>query len=121
MANYENIRSYAEFAHTAAAHGGVEPYINLIAKTFYERGLRDRQSIDILHAATLFAGGIIVCGVGRARLKQIKKHIEMQLDHRDFEESLVRHTTLEELLLSETERQRKLATSEKVNKVYMLS
>lgn len=32
MANYENIKPYAEFAHVAAQHGGIEKYLSMMAE-----------------------------------------------------------------------------------------
>lgn len=65
MANYENIRPYAEFSHTAAMNGGVDNYLNSIAQNSYSLGVMEGKSIA--YANSLITGGILLavsaCGM----------------------------------------------------------
>ena len=46
MANYGNIKPYADFAHAAAQNGGVQNYLNRIADSNYKLGVMDEQSTE---------------------------------------------------------------------------
>jgi hypothetical protein len=50
MSNYENIKPYADFAHTAAQHGGVDNYLNQIADSNYSLGVMNEKRKDDLKA-----------------------------------------------------------------------
>lgn len=80
MANYENIRPYAEFSHTAAMNGGVDNYLNSIAQDSYSLGVMNGECIAYTNSA--IAGGIMLaitaCGMLYRRYKQ--KYI---VDERD--------------------------------------
>ena len=56
MANYENIKPYAEFAHVAAQHGGVHEYMNQIAEYNYSLGAM--QGASDAYMTSFVVGGI---------------------------------------------------------------
>lgn len=60
MANYENIRPYAELVHTAAAYGGVESYLNQISKESYELGVMHAN--EVYATQSLIVGGLLLAG-----------------------------------------------------------
>ena len=60
MANYKNIKPYADFAHTAAVHGGVSSYLNEIESASYDNGYDDGAVDTIKGISLLLIGGIAI-------------------------------------------------------------
>lgn len=76
MANYENIKPYAEFAHEAAQHGGVDNYLNDIAEANQELGILDEKNTEGWKALLVAAVALGLWEGGKAALHGIKKHLE---------------------------------------------
>ncbi len=105
MANYENIRPYAEFAHTAALRGGVEKYLNQIANTNYQLGVMDARSMMIqqLLVAGGMLGALCVGGLLRTRYKQkaqVARRNELQQKRDEAFEAIVQREREAELYKS---------------------
>ncbi len=74
MSNYNNIKPYNEFNHTAATHGGVEKYIDELKKASYSSGRIDERA-SLLWKIPLAAGiGIGLWEAGKACVNHVKKH-----------------------------------------------
>lgn len=72
MANYNNIKPYAEFAHKAAQHGGVENYLNEIKESNYELGVMDERSTE---GAKVAAASLLVLLVWEKVVKPVYRKI----------------------------------------------
>ena len=72
MANYENIKPYADFAHTAAQHKGVENYLKELTDSSYKLGVMDERSTECRKGFILAAGVLIVWEAGKAAIRGIK-------------------------------------------------
>lgn len=75
MPNYENIRPYAEFAHEAAQHGGVDSYLNQMTESSYALGIMEERSTESWKAFMLTAGVIIIWEAGKAAVYYGKRCI----------------------------------------------
>lgn len=87
MANYENIRPYAEFNHTAAQHGGVQSYMAQVADANYELGVMDEKATEgfkglLVAGATLalWEGGKWVYRKGKSLYENRHKKLELQAE-----------------------------------------
>lgn len=58
MSNFENIRPYAEFSHTAAQDGGIDNHINNIKNAAREQGIEEGR-FEILQMLPI----ILACGI----------------------------------------------------------
>ena len=72
MSNYDNIKPYAEFAHEAAKHGGVEKYLNEIAEANRDLGILEEKDTEGWTAALLLGAGLLLWEGGKASIKGIK-------------------------------------------------
>ncbi len=90
MANYENIKPYAEFAHVAAQHGGVHEYMNQIAEYNYSLGAM--QGASDAYMTSFVVGGIcMVISAGfyfYNKHKQSAKEIEYAEMKKRFERKI---------------------------------
>lgn len=78
MANYENIRPYAEFSHEAAQHGGVDSYLSELQEASYDNGVADtKASMPPYLFIAAVAGGAVVTA-GRWVYRKAKSHYLMR-------------------------------------------
>ena len=80
MANYRNIKPYADFAHTAAQNGGVQNYLNQIANSNYRLGVMDEKSTEG-HKAVLV--GFAVLAIWEVGKWLFKAGRQLYQDERD--------------------------------------
>lgn len=85
MANYENIRPYAELIHTAAQHGGVDSYMEQVADANHELGVMDEKATEswkglLVAGATLvlWESGKWVYRKGKSLYEKRHKKLEQQ-------------------------------------------
>lgn len=86
MANYENIKPYAEFAHVAAQHGGIEKYLSMIAEANRRLGILEERSTEGRKAALVVGAAILIWEGGKAGIRFIKNQIE---ERKSEEEALL--------------------------------
>lgn len=72
MDNYENIKPYADFAHTAAQHGGVDSYLNEIAEENYNMGVLDEKQTEGMKALVLLGVGLSVWEGGKWVFRKVQ-------------------------------------------------
>ena len=94
MPNYENIKPYSDFSHTAAEHGGVENYLNELAEKNRELGVLDEKSTEGIKALlfgavllTVWEGGKWCYSKLKNRRNDQRKIIEVEIE--DAKEKIV--------------------------------
>ena len=80
MANYENIKPYADFAHTAAQNGGVEKYLDQIAESNYALGVMDEKNTEGLKAAAVVTAALALWEGGKWIYKKGKNYYMKKRD-----------------------------------------
>ena len=60
MANFENIKPYADFAHKTAQHGGIEKYLSMIAEANRRLGILEERSTEGRKAALVVGAAILI-------------------------------------------------------------
>ena len=98
MANYRNIKPYADFAHTAAQNGGVQNYLNQIANSNYRLGVMDEKSTEGNKAVFVGVAVLTIWEVGKWLFKTGRQLYQDERD-RVAEEA----EQAEEALLQEVE------------------
>ena len=73
MANYDNIKPYADFAHEAAPHGGVKKYLDEIADANRQLGILEEKDTEGWKAALLLGAGLILWEGGKASIRGIRR------------------------------------------------
>lgn len=73
MSNYENIRPYAEFAHKAAQHGGVDRFLTQIADANYERGILAEQETEGVKGLMVLGFGIVLWEGGKFVYRTVRR------------------------------------------------
>lgn len=83
MANYENIKPYADFAHMASLNGGIDSYLDNMTAASYDHGFSEgtlRGRIDTIKMAPfVILGGIAICEFVQKKLCNQKEHKERNL------------------------------------------
>lgn len=74
MANYDNIKPYADFAHEAAKHGGVDCYLAEIADANRKLGILEEKDSEGWKGALLLGAGLLLWEGGKAGIRSIKAH-----------------------------------------------
>lgn len=74
MANYDNIKPYADFAHEAAQHGGVEKYLDEIAQANKKLGVLEERDSEGWKGALLLGAGLLLWEGGKAGVRKYKEH-----------------------------------------------
>lgn len=74
MANYDNIKPYADFAHEAAKHGGVDSYLAEIADANRKLGILEGKDSEGWKGALLLGAGLLLWEGGKAGIRRIKAH-----------------------------------------------
>ncbi len=80
MANYNNIKPYSDFAHTAAQHGGVESYLNQLQSASYDAGSSDTLSAVIELAPYAAVGCITAWECGKWAFRKVGNIIKKRKD-----------------------------------------
>lgn len=80
MTNYNNIKPYSDFAHTAAQHGGVESYLNQLQSTSYDVGCSDTLSAVIKLAPYAAVACITFWECGKWVLQKVGNTIKKRKD-----------------------------------------
>ncbi len=70
MSNAENIKPYADFAHEAAQHGGVDSYLNELETASYDQGSSDTLGKVFKYAPVVIGGAILVWEGGKRLVKR---------------------------------------------------
>lgn len=76
MANVDNIRPYAKFAHEAAQHGGVDSYLDELANANYDLGASDTASKFLKFILLAIPTTIVLWEGGKAGYKKGKVYLE---------------------------------------------
>lgn len=76
MANFENIKPYADFAHKTAQHGGIEKYLSMIAEANRRLGILEERPTEGRKAALVVGAAILIWEGGKAGIRLIKDYIE---------------------------------------------
>jgi len=89
MSNYENIRPYAEFAHDAAQHGGVDRYLTQIADANYERGVLAEQETEGVKGLMVLGFGIALWEGGKFVYRTVRRKYQ---EHKAKKAALLRQS-----------------------------
>ena len=104
MANYGNIKPYADFAHTAAQNGGVQSYLSRIADSNYRLGVMDEQSTE--GWKTLLVGGIVLAfwEGGKWLYQKGKQYYHDQREEAEEEAEQAAEATIQEVQRAKRDR-----------------
>lgn len=72
MANYDNIKPYADFAHKAAKAGGVDKYLDEFGNAKYDLGVASEKETEGWKALLVIGITLGLWEAGKAGIRKIK-------------------------------------------------
>ena len=88
MGNYNNIKPYSDFSHTAAGRGGVEKFLSELQSASYNNGRMDERGVLIWEIPLVGGAAIGLWELGKCCVRKIKRarnvkklQIEQQIHH----------------------------------------